>query len=174
MCLGLVPLAGQAQTPLLKQEPGLWELRLVDGSSLASIALGIQQALKGLPEGQRRQMEQLMGGRGLTLPTVIQQCLTPEMARSDLKTQLAAQGVQCAELDWQATAHGGRYSFVCSHPDGDWSGQGSVSNASARRFDNQARVQGQYKGQPVSLDMTHEARWLGSDCGAVQPAAQRR
>lgn len=163
--LSLVPLAGaSAQTPLANREPGLWELRLVDGSSLASVALGVQQALGGLPEAQRRQVEKLMGGTGVKLPTVIRQCLTPEMAQADLKTQLAQHNVQCSELDWQESAGEGRFSFVCTNPDGDWTGQGTISNATARSFNSDAKVQGKYKGQPVSLDMKHEARWLGPDC----------
>lgn len=158
-----------AQTPLSKQQPGLWELRLVEGSRLASIALGVEQALKGLPEGQRRQMEQLMGGAGVKLPTVIQQCLTPEMAHNDIKPQLAAHDIHCSELQWQEVAGGGRFSFVCTNPDGDWTGQGRVWDATATRFLSEATVQGKYKGQPVSLDMKHEARWLGADCQGVKP-----
>lgn len=170
--LVLAPLTpAAAQTPLVRQDPGLWELRLVDGSSLASIALGVQQALKGLPEAQRRQMEQLMGARGIQLPTVIRQCLTSDMVHRDLKTELASHDIQCAELDWQASPDGGRFSFACTHPDGDWTGQGRMHNATARSFQSQASVQGKYKGQPVSLDMTHEARWLGADCGDVRPPA---
>lgn len=162
--------AAPAQTPLANREPGLWELRLVDGSSLASIAMGVQQAFKNLPEAQRRQMEQLMGGRGLELPTVIRQCLTPEMARGDLKTQLASHDIECSELDWQESAGSGRFSFVCTNPEGDWTGQGRIRDASARSFNSEATVQGKYRGQPVSFDMKHEARWLGADCGNVQPA----
>lgn len=173
--LCVVPVAvANAQTPLANQEPGLWELRLVDGSSLASIALGVQQMLKGLPEAQRRQMEQLMGNKGVELPTVIRQCLTPEMARSDLKTQLTSHGIQCQELEWQEAPDGGRFSFVCTNPQGDWTGQGRVRDATARSFQSEATVQGKYKGQPVSLDMKHEARWLGADCGDVKPPVQSR
>ena len=111
-----------------------------------------------------------MGGSGrVNLPTVIQQCLTPELARSDLKTLLAEHDIQCSELEWQESAGSGRFSFVCTNPDGDWTGQGRIANATARSFNSEASVQGKYKGQPVSLDMKHEARWLGPDCGNVRP-----
>ncbi len=154
------------QTPLAERAPGLWEIRLVDGSSLASIALGVQQALKNLPEGQRRQMEQLMGGGGVKLPTVIRQCLTPEMARGDIKSQLAQHDISCSELDWQESGGSGRFSFVCSNSQGDWTGQGRIWDATPKHFMSEANVQGKYKGQPVTLDMKHEGRWLGSDCKA--------
>lgn len=63
----------------------------------------------------------------------------------------------------------GRFSFVCTNPEGDWTGQGRIENATARSFDSEATVQGKYKGQRVSLDMKHEARWIGPDCGTVKP-----
>lgn len=157
-----------AQTPFADRTPGLWEVRLVDGNGLASIALGVQQAMKNLPEAQRRQMERLMGGGGVQLPTVIRQCLTPEMARDDLKTQLAAHDIQCAKLDWQEAPDGGRFSFVCTNNDGDWAGQGRLWDATAKSFKSEATVQGKYRGQPVSLDMKHEAQWLGPDCQGVK------
>jgi len=160
--------AAGAQTPLANRAPGLWELRLVDGSRLASIALGVQQAFRNLPEAQRRQMEQLMGSQGLKLPTVIRQCLTPELARSDLKTVLADHDIECSEFEWQESGGSGHFSFVCSNPDGDWTGQGRISDATGRSFNSEATVQGKYRGQPVSLDMKHEARWLGADCGDVK------
>ena len=157
-----------AQAPFENREPGLWELRLVDGSRLASLALGVQDMLKNLPEGQRRQMEQLMGtpGLDLNLPTVIRQCLTPDMIRGDLKTQLAREDIECSELDWRESGGTGRFSFVCSNPQGDWTGDGRIWDATPRSFKSKASVQGKYKGQPVALDMEHEAKWLGPDCPA--------
>ena len=166
----LTPLTATAQTPLANREPGLWELRLVDGSSLASLALGVEQAVRNLPEAQRRQMEKLLGGgQSLKMPTVIQQCLTPELARSDMQALLAEHDIRCSELEWQESAGSGRFSFVCSNPEGDWTGEGRIHNATARSFNREATVQGKYKGQRVALDMKHEARWLGPDCGNVKP-----
>lgn len=161
--------ASVAQTPLANREPGLWEIRMVDGSNLASIALGAQQVLKNLPEAQRRQVEQLMGGTKVQLPTVTQQCLTSEMARSDIKSQLAAHDIDCSELEWEEAGGSGRFSFVCTNPQGDWTGQGHIWDATAKSFKSEASVQGKYQGQRVSLDMKHEARWLGADCKGVKP-----
>src|SRR5690606_41287902 len=93
--------AVSAQTPLAERAPGLWELRLVDGSGLASVALGAQQMFKNLPDAQRKQMERLMGGSwGLSLPTVLRQCVTPEQARSDIQPQLAILDISCSALEW--------------------------------------------------------------------------
>jgi len=160
-----------AQTPFADHEPGLWELRLVDGSHLASIALGVQDLFRNLPEAQRKQMEKLMGNSGLNLgiPTVTQTCLTPEMARRDVKSVLAEHDLDCSELDWRGSGDTARFSFTCSNPQGDWTGSGRIWDSTARRFMSEANVQGKYKGQMVSLDMKHEARWLGADCKGVQP-----
>lgn len=166
-CLGIGSVSF-AKTPLADREPGLWELRLVEGSSLAALALGLQDAVRNLPEAQRRQMEKLMGGSGLQLPTVIRQCLTPEMARKDLKAELADRRIDCSELNWQQSGDGGRFTFVCTNADGDWTGQGRIWDASATRFKSEATVQGRYRGQPVSLEMKHEAQWLGPDCKAAK------
>lgn len=159
-----------AQTPLANREPGLWELRLVGGTGLASIALGVQQMFKSLPESQRKQMEHMLGRKGPELPTVIRQCLTPEMARADLKTHLRSQGVECSQLDWQESGGNGQFSFACTNPDGNWTGEGRIWDATARSFNSAAKVQGHYQGQPVTLDMQHEARWLGADCKGVSTA----
>lgn len=157
--------AVSAQTPLAERAPGLWELRLVDGSGLASVALGAQQMFKNLPEAQRKQMERLMGGSsGVSLPTVIRQCVTPEQTRSDIKPELAKHEISCSELEWQESGGSGRFSFVCTNPDGDWTGQGRIWDATPKRFMSEANVQGRYKGQPVTLDMKHEARWLQANC----------
>lgn len=171
MATALAPVGtALAKPPLANREPGLWEIRLVDGNSLASVALGIEQALQNLPESQRQQMQAIVGGKSLQLPTVIQQCLTPELARSDLKTLLATHDIQCTELEWQESGGSGRFHFVCSNPEGDWTGEGRISAATGRSFDSDARVQGKYRGQRVAMDMKHQARWLGPDCGAVKPA----
>lgn len=168
----LAPLAAAAspKNPLAERETGLWEIRLVGGTSLASVALGVQQALRNLPEAQREQMRTIVGGKSLDIPTVIHQCLTPELARSDPKTLLASHDIQCSELEWQESGGSGRFHFVCTNPDGDWTGEGRISNASARSFDAESSVQGKYKGQRVAMDMKHEGRWLGPDCGDVKPA----
>lgn len=168
---GLIPLTtASAQTPFANREPGLWELRLVDGSSLASLALGVEQAFKNLPEAQRRQMERLMGSSSVKMPTVIQQCLTPELARSDAAALLAEHDIKCSKLDWQEAGDGGTFAFACTGPDGDFTGEGRIFNASPRRFNSEASVQGKYKGQPAAMDMKHEARWISADCGNVKPA----
>lgn len=173
-CVAAVPFLvfispASAQTPLANREPGLWELKLVDGTRLAAMALSLEQTLKGLPENRRRQMQQLMGGSDITLPTVIRQCLTPEMARSDIKPQLAEHGIECSQLDWKETGNSGQFAFVCTNPQGTWSGQGTVSNATARSFTSDMSVHGAYKGQQLAFDMTHEAKWLGADCKDVKP-----
>ena len=162
------PIASYAQTPLANRAPGVWELRLVDGSSLASLALGVQQAFKNLPEGQRKQMEQLMGGSRLPLPTTIRYCLTSDMVGRDLKSELASHDIQCSELEWQESGGTGRFSFVCTNPDGDWTGDGRIWDATDKHFMSEAKVQGKYKGQPVALDVSYEAQWLGPDCQAAK------
>lgn len=175
-CAGLASLLtpvfpAYAQTPFENREPGLWELRLVGGSQLANLALGVQGLLKNLPEEQRRQMQGLFGTATLDLgiPTITQQCLTPELAKRDIKPLLAEEGVTCSELEWQESGGTGRFSFVCSTKEGDFTGQGRIWDATARQFMSEATVQGKYKGQDVSLDMKHEARWLGADCKDVKP-----
>jgi len=160
-----------AQTPFADREPGLWELKLVEGSQLANVARGVQGLLNSLPEGQRKQVENLMSGAGvnLNIPTVSRQCLTPEIAQTDIKTYLARQGIDCSELEWQDSGDKARFSFVCKNPQGDWTGQGRIWDATARQFKSEATVQGKYQGQRVAVDMQHEARWLGPDCQDVKP-----
>ncbi|MFA7670232.1 MAG: DUF3617 domain-containing protein [Burkholderiaceae bacterium] len=161
--------ASFAQTPLAEHEPGLWELRLVDGSHLASIALGVQDMFKNLPESQRKQVEKLVGRSNLGIPTVTQTCLTREMTQRDLKSVLAEHEVDCSELDWQESGNTARFSFVCSNPQGDWTGSGRIWDSTATSFKSEATVQGKYKGQRLALDMKHEAQWMGADCKGVAP-----
>jgi len=160
--------AAQAQKVLAERQPGLWELRLVEGTSLANMALQAEQLLKNMPPAQRQQMEKLLGAKALPLASVMRYCVTPDMTRTDLRSELIKHDVECSELEWQEGGGQGRYSFVCSHPDGDWTGEGRLSNATAKHLRAETRVQGKYRGQRLAMEMTHEAKWLGDDCKDVK------
>jgi len=168
--VALFPSSGAwAQKVLAERQPGLWELRLVEGTSLANMALQAEQLLKNMPQAQRQQVEKLLGAKALPLASVTRYCITPEMTQADLRSELAKHDVQCAELEWQEGAGHGRYAFVCSHPEGDWTGEGKLSNVSSTHLRAETRVQGKYRGQRLAMDMTHEANWLGHDCKDVKP-----
>jgi Protein of unknown function (DUF3617). len=157
-------MANAASSPLTLREPGLWEIRLVDGSSLAGLALGVQQAVTGLSAEQRKQVERLLGSSAVKLPTVMRYCVTPDMKKVDFKTELAKRNINCSELDYQEAEGSGRFNFVCTSPDGDWTGEGKILDASAKHFRTEAKVQAKYRGQRLAWDMTHEGQWMGADC----------
>ena len=167
---GFAPLTAAADpSPLANREPGLWEVRLVDGSSLASVALGVEKAVTGLPENQRKHVERLLGGSPINLPTVTRYCVTPAMKEADFKSELVKQGINCSQLEYQEAGGNGRFAFVCTNVDGDYTGEGRITEATAKHFRAQAKVQAKYKGQRLAWDMTHEGQWLGSDCMGVKP-----
>ena len=161
-----------AQNPFSEREPGLWEITMTKNTAMAAMMQGMQDAMKNMPEAQRKQMEQMMAGSGVNLaqPDIFRQCLTPEMAKREIEPTIDDPDMDCSDVKWSTSGQEGKFSMACSSPDGDWTVQGRIWDATVKSYQSEMTMQGTVDGRNVSIDMAHEAKWVGSDCEGVKPA----
>ena len=170
MCLSITA-ASFAQPSLPDREPGLWEVTLKQGSSMAAMLEGMQETLAQMPEAQRKQMEQMMAqsGASFSQPNVLRQCLTAEAAKGEFKPTVDDAGMQCSEVDWHGSRTEGRYSMNCTNADGEWKIDGRIWDATSKSYKSEMTLHGVVDNQPVSIEMSQAARWVGADCQGIQP-----
>jgi hypothetical protein len=159
-------------------EPGLWEHRMNMGSGDAKLAQQLEQAqraMASMPPEQRKMMEEMMARQGVAIAPggpgggagmTIKFCLTPEQAA---KQELPAADKRCTQQITQRTANS--LKFVVECPAEHARGEGETTFPSPKAYDGRFRMQRNKPGAaPESMDMTVQARWVGSDCGAIKPA----
>jgi hypothetical protein len=170
--IALVPCsAAVAQTPAIK--PGLWEYRFVTKSRSGELEAAMAEARKqmaAIPPEQRRQMERMMGERGLQLGTspgsanVIRVCVGPdEAARLDMQSD-----PRCKQEIVQRTRDTVKVVFSCSGETPS-RGEGTVRFKGDTGFTGTFWVETQVAGKPDRMDVTQEGTWLGADCGKLKP-----
>ncbi|WP_368644338.1 DUF3617 family protein [Castellaniella ginsengisoli] len=132
---------------------------------------GMQETLAQMPEAQRKQMEQMMAqsGASFTQPNVLRQCLTVEAAKGEFKPTVDDAGMQCSEVDWHGSRTEGRYSMNCTNADGEWKIDGRIWDATSKSYKSEMTLHGVVDNQPVSIEMSQAARWVGADCQGIQP-----
>ncbi|MBV6273244.1 DUF3617 domain-containing protein [Alcaligenaceae bacterium CGII-47] len=170
IALSLMAGAAASQT-LTPREPGLWEIRIDKGSQMANAMKGMADMLQNIPAAQRKQMEQMMKDSGVSLsnPTVIKQCVTPEMAARGFEPQMDDADMKCTSKMKDVSKTESQFSFSCQGPEGKLEGEGRVLDATAKSYKTEMKMSGDIEGQPVSMDMAHEGRWLGKDCQGIKP-----
>lgn len=170
--LALLLLAQSAVAqPLVQREAGLWEIKTSQDSPQVAAMQGMQAALQNMPAAQRKQMEQVMqeSGVSLTEPTVIKQCLTPEMAKRAFEPAIDDADMQCTNNLRTISATEASFSFTCNNADGQWQGKGRIWDATPRSYQSEMTMQGKVQGQPIKMSMRHQARWQGKDCKGLKP-----
>ena len=170
MCLSIATVS-LAQPAFPDREPGLWEITMKQGSPMAAMLEGMQEALAQMPEAQRKQMEEMMAqsGASLTQPNVIRQCLTAEAAKREFMPTVDDADMKCSDLDWRGSGAEGRYSMTCADADGEWKINGRIWDATPKSYKSEMTMDGVMENQPVSLEISQEARWVGADCQGIKP-----
>lgn len=153
-----------------EREPGLWELRMSQ-DALGDMLKSAQAAMKGMPEEQRKMLEEMMAGSGVMLgqPNIIRECVTPEMVKSEFEPVIDDPGMKCSGMKWSGSASEGSYTMTCTNADGTWDIEGRIWDATSRSYKSTMTMKGTVNGQPVSTTISHEARWVGADCQGVKP-----
>lgn len=159
--------AALSQT-LVQREPGLWEIQVDKGSQAANVMRGLANMLSQLPAAQRQQMERTMKSSGVssTDPTLVKQCVTPEMAARGFVPYVDDPNMKCTTA---SGSEGGRFTFSCQSPQGTFKGSGRILDATPQSYRAEMSVQGIVAGLPMNMDMTSQARWLGKDCQGIRP-----
>ncbi len=170
-----------AATPALANPsiaPGLWEHRMTMKSgdpAMNQRMAEAQRMMASMPPEQRKALEQMMAQQGVSMPMgapgapmTMRLCLTPEQAA---KQELPAAGERCTHRITARTANSLKFAVEC--PADKARGEGETVFSGPKAYEGRFRMQRQgAAGAPEQMDLQVSAQWLGSDCGAVKPAAK--
>lgn len=159
-----------AQT-LQKRTPGLWELRMDKGSAVASVMESMAGVINSLPPAQRKQMEEMLkkSGASVAQPDVIKQCLTPEMAEREFEPYTDDPNMKCTTTTKVLSSSAAHITYSCTSPEGKLEGEGDLFDLTAKSYKATMKMDGSMGGMPMKMNISHEGKWLGSDCQGVKP-----
>lgn len=165
--LALVAGLCQAQT----MKPGLWEFKQtpqLDPARQAQMAQ-MQKAREGMPPEQRKMMEQMMAQRGISMDMAggvitVKTCVTKEQAERNF-APVTQQG-NCTQ-ESKRSGNTIQTHFVCTDPASE--GDATITLRGNEGFTNDVTVRHQRQGKTETTKVSGEGRWLGADCGNVQP-----
>jgi hypothetical protein len=173
VCWGaaLLVAAGGAQAQAMK--PGLWEYRSTmksqSGKMEASMA-EMHKQMASMPPEQRRQMEQMLAQSGMQMgqgsggAQVMRACITPaEASNFDVQSD-----PDCKQQVVQRSGNVVRIRFSCGG-EVPSQGEGTLTFNGDSGFSGKFRVETRAPGEADRMDITQEGRWLGANCGSVQP-----
>ena len=164
---GLLAGAAHAQT----MKPGLWEFKQtpqLDPARKAQMEQA-QKAMESLPAEQRQMMEKMMAQRGVNVSLsggaiTIKTCITKEQAERNM-VPLTDRG-NCSQ-DVKRSGSTIQTHFVCTDPASE--GDAVVTLRGNEGFTNDVTVRHQRQGKTETTKVSGEGRWMGSDCGTIQP-----
>ncbi|MEO6278064.1 DUF3617 domain-containing protein [Roseateles sp.] len=170
LALLLAALAGTSQAQTIK--PGLWEFKQtpqLDPARQAQMAQA-QKAMESMPAEQRKMIEQMMAQRGVSVNMAggvitLKTCVTKEQAERNL-APMSQQGNCTQESKRSGSVI--QTHFVCTDPASE--GDATVTLRGSDGFTNDVTIRHQRQGKTETTKVSGEGRWLGTDCGAVQPA----
>jgi len=162
-------LAGATHAQTLK--PGLWEFKQtpqLDPARQAQMAQA-QKAMENMPAEQRKMVEQMMKQNGVNVSIAggvisVKTCVTKEQAERNM-APLAQQG-KCSQ-DVKRSGNVIQTHFVCTDPASE--GDATVTLRGSEGFTNDVTIRHQRQGKTETTKVSGEGRWLGADCGNVQP-----
>ncbi|RZL33975.1 MAG: DUF3617 domain-containing protein [Rubrivivax sp.] len=165
---GLSPLSSHAQT----MKPGLWEFKQtpqLDPARQAQLAQA-QKAMDSMPPERRQMIEQLMAKNGVSVNMAggvitVKACITKEQAE---RNQLPAPQQGNCTQESKRSGNVIQTHFACTNPSSE--GDATVALRGNDSFTNDVTVRSQREGRTETVKVNGEGRWLGADCGDVQPA----
>ena len=164
----LSPICSQAQT----MKPGLWEFKQtpqLDPARQAQMAQA-QKAMESMPAERRQMVEQLMAKNGVSVNMsggviTVKACITKEQAE---RNQLPAPQQGNCTQDSKRNGNVIQTHFVCTNPASE--GDATVTLRGNDGFTNDVTIRSERQGKTETTKVNGEGRWLGADCGDVQPA----
>jgi hypothetical protein len=166
----LAAVAGLSQAQAIK--PGLWEFKQtpqLDPARQAQMAQA-QKAMENMPPERRQMIEQMMAQRGVSVNMAggvitVKTCVTKEQAERNF-APVNHQG-NCTQ-DAKRSGNVIQTHFVCTDPASE--GDATVTLRGGDGFTNDVTLRRQRDGKTETTKVSGEGRWLGADCGDVQPA----
>ena len=151
-------------------KPGLWEINHRTGGNAAmdpSLA-DMHKQLAAMPPEQRKQMEAMMGQRGMAMAPggggmAVRVCMTQQMAdRNEVPMQDG-----CRITSQSRSGNTMKMTFACTDPPS--SGDGQFTFASAEAYTSRMTVKTAVAGRTETTTTEAAGKWLGADCGRIRP-----
>lgn len=167
--MAFAALAVSAQT----QAPGLWQhsmnVKSQGGEAEAAMA-DMQKQLAAMPPEQRKQIEQAMASRGVTMGaqgSTAKVCITKEDAARAAEPKLPG---DCTRQDVQRSGNTMKFKFECTKPRRS-SGEGEMTFVSDKAYTGKTTVTTDVGGKSQQMTMEMSGKWLSAECGDVKPTA---
>lgn len=165
----LAVLAGTSHAQSMK--PGLWEFKQtpqLDPAQQAQMAQA-QKAMESMPPERRAMIEQMMAQKGVSVNMAggvisVKTCITKEQAERNHAP--VSQHGNCTQ-ESKRSGNVIQTHFVCTDPASE--GDATVTLRGSEGFTNDVTVKTQRQGKATTTKISGEGRWLGADCGDVQP-----
>lgn len=162
---------GALQALAQTQAPGLWEhsfkMKSQDGELEKGMA-EMQKQMAAMPPDQRKQIEQMMASRGLSMGaqgTSVKVCVTKEDVARKAEPQFRE---GCTQQVVQRSANFMKVKFQCTRPQ-PMSGEGEMNFISDKAYTGKSTLTSQADGQARQMTMETAGKWLAADCGDVKP-----
>lgn len=173
LCFALIAAASSVSAQTMK--PGLWEMKQqpqLDAKRQAQMDQA-QKQLATLPAEQRAMLEQMMAKNGLKVDIAggsitLKACVSKEQAENN-KPPISDKGSCTSSSTRSGNVIHARFS--CSNPASE--GESDVTLTGSDSFSTQTRVTTQRDGRSETINVSGSGRWLGSDCGGLQPQVSK-
>jgi hypothetical protein len=163
--------SASAQNANPKIEPGLWELAFKlrsENGQIEAAMRQVQQQLAMMPPEQRKRMEAMLAAKGVKLGdqiNTVQACISKEDAE---KGEVPQQAGACTQQVLERGNNSMKVAFSCATSP-PAKGEGVVTFQSPTAYTSQAIVDTEMAGMPQRINVDQAGKWLGADCGSVQP-----
>ncbi|MBU6995234.1 DUF3617 domain-containing protein [Ferrovum myxofaciens] len=163
---GIANVSAWAELPM---KPGLWEIQptvQLPSQNGAGPMLDMSQVVQAMSPQMRSQMEALMQKQGVSMGANggIRVCTTRDMIERNRLPQKNG----CESSITSQSGDKYRLHFNCGSP--PTVGEGEVVFRNSEAYTTRVEITHQEQGKEFAVTMESSAKWLGSDCGSLQPA----
>lgn len=170
---GLLAAGAAAGAQTLK--PGLWQItQNTQGSGqLAQAMTDMGKQMAAMPPEQRKMMQEMLAKQGVQMGPAgagggmsVKVCMTKEMVE---RNAVPSQQGDCKTTQQSRSGNTMKVAFACTNPPSR--GEGEVTMAGPEAYGSKMSVTTTVDGKPQKMDIHSTGKWLGADCGAVEPMA---
>lgn len=150
---------------------GLWEhtssIKTQSGEMEKGMA-EMQKQMAAMPPDQRKQMEQMMAARGVSIgpsATTVKICVTREESE---RVFMPRQQGECTQQTVQRSGNTVKVKFSCNgNP--PTSGESEITLQGDTGYTGRTTLNTVAHGKPEKMTMDQSGKWLGADCGNIKP-----
>ena len=170
-------LVATARAESLHMQPGLWEQTMTlksQSGEMESRMAEMQQRLAAMPPEQRAMVQAQMARSGVQMGargTTFRVCISKAMAERDPAPPKES---RCEHSAMTRTGTSVAYKFSCAGSPGHppTNGEGTFTMTSSTSYSGVSTMTTESGGKADRMDATAIGKWLGNDCGDVQPAVK--